>query len=232
MTDKPIYNKKRWLLRHAELIQSLKQGGMTNKQIIEHLKNSQNMPFELDESLFSRHCRAVFEQLDLEKINATLTSKIQSLEKYNYYLEGSNKSLLLQNRELSKPKPIAPQPEPLPVKPANDEYINDLKRRLAQKQQRLEQVQATIEQQETTIRELQGRLEQAPEKPANDSMRQQNIALKRDIRRLESLLAEGTMEAALVGRKLDTAQNRAKQSMYLAYCFLAISIILLLYIAL
>lgn len=232
MIDKPIYNKKRWLLRHAVLIQSLKQGGMTNKQIIEHLKTAQNMPFELDESLFSRHCRAIFEQLDLEKTNATLTSKIQSLEKYNYYLEGSNKSLLLQNRELSKPKPIAPQPEPLPVKPANDEYISDLKKRLSQKQQGLDQLHGILEQQKTTIQELQAKLVKIPEKSSNEPLNQKNIALKRDVKRLESILSDNDYATSLLEEKLNTAQVRAKQSMYLAYCFLAISIILLLYIVL
>lgn len=230
MVEKSSYNKKNWLLIHAALIQSLKQNGMTNKQIIDHLKTKQKMPFALDESLFSRHCRTILEQLDLEKTNAVLISKVQSLEKYNYYLEGSNKSLLLQNRELSKPKPIAPQPEPLPVKPANDEYISDLKRRLSQKQQGLDQLHGILEQQKTTIQELQAKLAKIPEKSSNEPLNQKNIALKRDVKRLESILSDNDYATSLLEEKLNTAQMRAKQSMYLAYSFLAISILFLLVI--
>ena len=278
MVDKSIYNKKIWLLNHASLIQSLKLDGMTNKQIIDHLKTDQNMPFELDESLFSRHCKTILQQLDLKKINADLINKTQSLEKYNLYLENSNKYLLLQNRELSKPK----TPEPLPDIPINYQYITDLENRVALKQQSLEQNKNTIEelegklkklshkiendplkqenialkldvrrletlvtdsaatsleqnqfallQKENTIGELQGKLVQLSKNTKNDHLKTENIGLKRDVRRLESLLTDSSYATSLASEKLNTAQMRAKQSMYLAYCFLAISIILLLVI--
>jgi uncharacterized coiled-coil protein SlyX len=226
MVEKSSYNKKNWLLIHAALIQSLKQNGMTNKQIIDHLKTKQKMPFALDESLFSRHCRTILEQLDLEKTNAVLISKVQSLEKYNYYLEGSNKSLVLQNHELSKPKPVEQQP----VISVNNEHISDLKDRLAQKQQGLDQLHGILEQQKTTIQELQAKLANIPEKSSNEPLNQKNIALKRDIRRLESILSDNDYATSLLEEKLNAAQMRAKQSMYLAYSFLAISILFLLVI--
>ena len=78
--EKSIFNKKRWLLSRSDLILSLKQDGMTSKQVIEHLKNAEKMPFNLDESLFSRHCKAILEQLDVKKSNTTLTDKVQNLE--------------------------------------------------------------------------------------------------------------------------------------------------------
>ena len=143
--EKSIFNKKRWLLSRSDLILSLKQDGMTNKQVIEHLKSAEKMPFDLDESLFSRHCKAILEQLDFKKSNVTLTDKVQNLEKYKRYLEGSNKNLILKNKELKKPK----QQEPLrPVEPINNEYIDDLKSQLSQKNQELEQCQADLAQQQ------------------------------------------------------------------------------------
>ena len=66
--EKSIFNKKRWLLSRSDLILSLKQDGMTNKQVIEHLKSAEKMPFDLDESLFSRHCKAILEQLDFKNL--------------------------------------------------------------------------------------------------------------------------------------------------------------------
>ena len=98
--EKSIFNKKRWLLSRSDLILSLKQDGMTNKQVIEHLKSAEKMPFDLDESLFSRHCKAILEQLDFKKSNASLTDKVQNLEKYTRYLESNNKNLILKNKEL------------------------------------------------------------------------------------------------------------------------------------
>ena len=143
--EKSIFNKKRWLLSRSDLILSLKQDGMTNKQVIEHLKSAEKMPFDLDESLFSRHCKAILEQLDFKKSNASLTDKVQNLEKYTRYLESNNKNLILKNKELRKPK----QKEPLrPVEPINNEYIDDLKNQLSQKNQELEQCQADLAQQQ------------------------------------------------------------------------------------
>ena len=146
--EKSIFNKKRWLLSRSDLILSLKQDGMTNKQIIEHLKSAEKMPFDLDESLFSRHCKAILEQLNVKKSNETLSDKVESLEKYTRYLESSNKKLILKIKESPKPK----LQEPFrPVEPVNNEYIEHLKKQLSQKIQELEQCQADLEQREITI---------------------------------------------------------------------------------
>ena len=174
--EKSIFNKKRWLLSRSDLILSLKQDGMTNKQVIEHLKSAEKMPFDLDESLFSRHCKAILEQLDFKKSNATLTDKVQNLEKYTRYLESNNKNLILKIKNLPKPKPQ----EPLrPVEPVNNEYIEHLKKQLSQKNQELEQYRNTLEQQEMTIRQLSDELERLPEETLNTALERKNMALKR-----------------------------------------------------
>lgn len=229
--EKSIFNKKRWLLSRSDLILSLKQNGMTNKQVIEHLKSAEKMPFDLDESLFSRHCKAILEQLDLKKSNATLTDKVQNLEKYTRYLEGSNKNLILQvqKQKSSEPKPQ----EPLrPVEPVDNEYIEHLKKQLSQKNQELEQYRNTLEQQEMTIRQLNDELERLPEETLNTALERKNMALKHDLSRLESLFADLGTNLSQTEEKLHTTQNRAKYSMYFAYCFAVLAIVLFLFIVL
>ena len=73
------FQQKRWLLSRSDLILSLKQDGMTNKQVIEHLKSAEKMPFDLDESLFSRHCKAILEQLDLKNLMQAWPIKSRTL---------------------------------------------------------------------------------------------------------------------------------------------------------
>ena len=227
--EKSIFNKKRWLLSRSDLILSLKQDGMTNKQVIEHLKSAEKMPFDLDESLFSRHCKAILEQLDFKKSNATLTDKVQNLEKYTRYLESNNKNLILKNKELKKPK----QQEPLrPVEPVNNEYIEHLKKQLSQKNQELKQYRNTLEQQEMTIRQLSNELERLPEETLNTALERKNMALKHDLSRLESLFADLGTNLSQTEEKLHTTQNRAKYSMYFAYCFAVLAIVLFLFIVL
>ena len=198
--EKSIFNKKRWLLSRSDLILSLKQNGMTNKQVIEHLKSAEKMPFDLDESLFSRHCKAILEQLDFKKSNVTLTDKVQNLEKYKRYLEGSNKNLILKNKELKKPK----QQEPLrPVEPINNEYIDDLKNQLSQSKQ----VEV----------ELSGK---------NQVLLNERYELKLAVKRLDDEIGRERSSAREIEEKWRTTQNKAKYSMYFAYCFAAISVLL------
>ena len=227
--EKSIFNKKRWLLSRSDLILSLKQDGMTSKQVIEHLKNAEKMPFNLDESLFSRHCKAILEQLDVKKSNTTLTDKVQNLEKYTRYLESNNKKLILKNKELLKPKPKEPLPT---VEPVNNEYIEHLKKQLSQKNQELEQYRNTLEQQEMTIRQLSDELERLPEETLNTALERKNMALKHDLSRLESLFADLGTNLSQTEEKLHTTQNRAKYSMYFAYCFAVLAIVLFLFIVL
>ena len=204
--EKSIFNKKRWLLSRSDLILSLKQDGMTNKQVIEHLKNAEKMPFNLDESLFSRHCKAILEQLDVKKSNATLTDKVQNLEKYTRYLESNNKNLILKNKELLKPKPKEPLPT---VEPVNNEYIDDLKNQLSQRKQ------AEIK-----------LLEQ------NKALLNERYELKLTVRRLNDEIEHERRLTREMEEKWRTTQIRAKYNMYFAYFFAVSSIMLFLFIVL
>ena len=204
--EKSIFNKKRWLLSRSDLILSLKQDGMTSKQVIEHLKNAEKMPFNLDESLFSRHCKAILEQLDVKKSNATLTDKVQNLEKYTRYLESNNKKLILKNKELLKPKPKEPLPT---VEPVNNEYIDDLKNQLSQRKQ------AEIK-----------LLEQ------NKALLNERYELKLTVRRLNDEIEHERRLAREMEEKWRTTQIRAKYNMYFAYFFAVSSIMLFLFIVL
>jgi hypothetical protein len=204
--EKSIFNKKRWLLSRSDLILSLKQDGMTSKQVIEHLKNAEKMPFNLDESLFSRHCKAILEQLDVKKSNTTLTDKVQNLEKYTRYLESNNKKLILKNKELLKPKPKEPLPT---VEPVNNEYIDDLKNQLSQRKQ------AEIK-----------LLEQ------NKALLNERYELKLTVRRLNDEIEHERRLTREMEEKWRTTQIRAKYNMYFAYFFAVSSIMLFLFIVL
>ncbi len=264
--EKSIFNKKRWLLSRSDLILSLKQDGMTNKQVIEHLKSAEKMPFDLDESLFSRHCKAILEQLDFKKSNASLTDKVQNLEKYTRYLESNNKNLILKNKELRKPK----QKEPLrPVEPINNEYIDDLKNQLSQKNQELEQCQADLAQQQQNavyiakleerflqrkqdlqqcqadleqreitiaqngdlITDLKNQLSQSKQVEVelsgkNQALVNERYELKLAVKRLNDEIGNERSSAKEIEEKWRTTQNKAKYSMYFAYCFAAMSVLL------
>ena len=233
--EKSIFNKKRWLLSRSDLILSLKQDGMTNKQIIEHLKSAEKMPFDLDESLFSRHCKAILEQLNVKKSNETLSDKVESLEKYTRYLESSNKKLILKIKESPKPK----LQEPFrPVEPVNNEYIEHLKKQLSQKIQELEQCQADVEQREITIAqngdlitELKKQLSQNKQVEVelsgkNQVLLNERYELKLTVRRLNDEIGRERSSAREAEEKCRTTQNKAKYSMYFAYCFAAMSVLL------
>ena len=233
--EKSIFNKKRWLLSRSDLILSLKQNGMTNKQVIEHLKSAEKMPFDLDESLFSRHCKAILEQLNVKKSNETLSDKVESLEKYTRYLESSNKKLILKIKESPKPK----LQEPFrPVEPVNNEYIEHLKKQLSQKIQELEQCQADLEQREITIAqngdlitELKKQLSQNKQVEVelsgkNQVLLNERYELKLTVRRLNDEIGRERSSAREAEEKCRTTQNKAKYSMYFAYCFAAMSVLL------
>ena len=239
--EKSIFNKKRWLLSRSDLILSLKQNGMTNKQIIEHLKSAEKMPFDLDESLFSRHCKAILEQLNVKKSNETLSDKVESLEKYTRYLESSNKKLILKIKESPKPK----LQEPFrPVEPVNNEYIEHLKKQLSQKIQELEQCQADLEQREITIAqngdlitELKKQLSQNKQVEVelsgkNQVLLNERYELKLTVRRLNDEIGRERSSAREAEEKCRTTQNKAKYSMYFAYCFAVLAIVLFLFIVL
>ena len=86
-----VFNKKKWLLARSDLILELKKDGQTHAEIIEYLKQNEGMPFELDKTLFSRHCKTIFEQQNLihqnEQLKLELKNKDQRIRELQNDLE-------------------------------------------------------------------------------------------------------------------------------------------------
>ena len=178
----------------------------------------------------------------------------------------------MKNKELRKPK----QQEPLrPVEPINNEYIDDLKNQLSQKNQELEQCQADLAQQQQNavyiakleerflqrkqdlqqcqadleqreitiaqngdlITDLKNQLSQSKQVEVelsgkNQALVNERYELKLAVKRLNDEIGNERRLAREVEEKWRTTQNRAKYSMYFAYCFAALAIVLFLFIVL
>lgn len=73
-----IFNKKKWLRNYLEEILRLKKQGSTHQAIIQHLKEQQNMPFDLSESLLSRYLKEFAEdESTYKKVNDNLHNRIE-----------------------------------------------------------------------------------------------------------------------------------------------------------
>lgn len=73
-----IFNKKKWLRNYLEEILRLKKQGSTHQAIIQHLKEQQNMPFDLSESLLSRYLKEFAEdESTYKKVNNNLQNRIE-----------------------------------------------------------------------------------------------------------------------------------------------------------
>ena len=138
-------------------------------------------------------------------------------------------------KESPKPKPQ----EPLrPVEPVNNEYIGHLKKQLSQKIQELEQCQADLKQYEITIAQngdlitdLKNQLSQSKQVEVelsgkNQALVNERYELKLAVKRLNDEIGHERSSARGIEEKWRTTQNKAKYSMYFAYCFAAMSVLL------
>ena len=75
--EKSIFNKKRWIKSHLDVILTKKKEGLTYQAIIQYLIDHEKMPFDLSESLLSRYLK------DFCDIEPSVSKRNEKLEKKN-----------------------------------------------------------------------------------------------------------------------------------------------------
>lgn len=94
------FNKKKWLKNHLARTLELKSQGLTYQSIIEHLKTTENMPFDLTESLLSRYLKEfASDESSTLKTETALKNKI---ERQKERLERQNNEIQNLSRRLER----------------------------------------------------------------------------------------------------------------------------------
>lgn len=224
-----IYNKKNWLLQRADLIVTLKENGLNHQHIIEHLKQHEQMPFDLEQSLFSRYYRQILEQRTEQQDKIQLTEQLNALQKYSDYLEDSNKQLILKNKTLHNIKqPILNSTALSEDDDTLEQFLDEIQTLRNELQQRQQQHDSAQSEYQKHLSQLSAKYENLLlEKLAleqNDDLEQENTRIKRDIKRLEHDLARNLKESLYLEEKLNLVQIRAKQSLIVIAFLIILSI--------
>lgn len=93
--NKPQFSKKKWLKNYFTEITRLKSDGLTYQAIIQSLKEQQQMPFDLDESLLSRY---------LKEFSNNESATLQTKTALNNKIERQKDRLTRQNNEIQNLK--------------------------------------------------------------------------------------------------------------------------------
>jgi len=93
--NKSSFNKKKWLKNYFTEITRLKSDGLTYQAIIQSLKEQQQMPFDLDESLLSRY---------LKEFSNNESATLQTKTALNNKIERQKDRLTRQNNEIQNLK--------------------------------------------------------------------------------------------------------------------------------
>jgi len=93
--NKPQFSKKKWLKNYFTEITQLKSDGLTYQAIIQSLKEQQQMPFDLDESLLSRY---------LKEFSNNESASLQTKTALNNKIERQKDRLTRQNNEIQNLK--------------------------------------------------------------------------------------------------------------------------------
>lgn len=221
--QKSNFNKKDWLLRHAEFIIKLQKDGYTHTQIIQYLKTDKKMPFDIGLSLFSKHLKSILDAQQEISVLEKQTHQINSLGKYTEYLERSNKDLLLKLNNL---KEIQKQN----LEKNSSEELQQLKQRYQMlKQEFLDQhhVLETLKLQNFDFQKILANLQEKNDElllknlelVTFNAIKNENINLKADLKRFKACLEESARDSSSLTKKLNTAQMRAKQNLLVACAF-------------
>ena len=211
-----VYDKKTWLKNHIEEILELQKNGLKQQQIIDALKQSYDMPFEIEKSLFSRHLKSLITETQVEKDNQQEEQDLEKLQQYCKYLEQSNQQLIrdkqAQNQTLR----------------TRFKQQQQLQRQLTEKQEVLNVVQNKLqfqqieaEKQYKTILKLETKIEYL------EHVRQQN-PLEAKNKRLQTLLTQYQADHHKNSQTLLKTQKESKQRLYLALSFLFLTIFFLI----
>lgn len=233
--QKSIFNKKDWLINHAEYVLELRNKGLPHQQIIQNLKDKLNMPFDIEPSLFSRHLKVILENQGKVTEQVTHVERFEDLLEYTNYLENSNKDLLQKIKELKlalQHRQEINLPKDIQVLELKQRKLNDT---VIAQQEQIQNLELNNSKLTENLASLQVKNDQLMlqnlEMIHFDTVKQENIALKKHIRRFKAYLDESTREASYFGEKLNTAQNRANKSFYLN-CILSFVVLMMVFVLL
>lgn len=211
-----IYDKKTWLRHHIEEIIELQKNGLKQQQIIDVLRQSYGMPFEIEKSLFSRHLKSLITETQLEQDNQHKQQDLEKLQQYCKYLEQSNQQLIrdkqVQNQTL---RTRFKQQQQL------QKQLTEKQEALNVLQNQLEFQQIEAEKQHKTILKLETRIEYL------EHAQQQN-PLKAENKRLQKLLTQYQADDQKKTQTLLKTQKESKQRLYLALSFVFLAIFFLI----
>ena len=211
-----IYDKKTWLRHHIEEIIELQKNGLKQQQIIDVLRQSYGMPFEIEKSLFSRHLKSLITETQLEQDNQHKQQDLEKLQQYCKYLEQSNQQLIrdkqVQNQTL---RTRFKQQQQL------QKQLTEKQEALNVLQNQLEFQQIEAEKQHKTILKLETRIEYL------EHAQQQN-PLKAENKRLQKLLTQYQADEQKKTQTLLKTQKESKQRLYLALSFVFLTIFFLI----
>lgn len=211
-----IYDKKTWLRHHIEEIIELQKNGLKQQQIIDVLRQSYGMPFEIEKSLFSRHLKSLITETQLEQDNQHKQQDLEKLQQYCKYLEQSNQQLIrdkqVQNQTL---RTRFKQQQQL------QKQLTEKQEALNVLQNQLEFQQIEAEKQHKTILKLETRIEYL------EHAQQQN-PLKAENKRLQALLTQYQADHQDKDQTLLKTQKESKQRLYLSLSFMFLAIFFLI----
>ena len=197
-----VYDKKTWLKNHIEEILELQKNGLKQQQIIDALKQSYGMPFEIEKSLFSRHLKSLITETQVEKDHQTEEQDLEKLQQYYKYLEQSNQQLIRD-------------------KQAQNQTLRIRFKQLQQLQKQLEFQQVKAEKHHKTILKLEAQIEYL------EHAQQQN-PLKAENKRLQTLLTQYQGDHNKNAQTLLKTQKERKQRLYLTLSFAFLTVLLLI----
>ena len=211
-----MYDKKMWLKHHIEKIIELQKNGLKQQQIIDVLKQSYDMPFEIEKSLFSRHLKSLITEAQVEKDNQQEQQDLEKLQQYCKYLEQSNQQLIRDNQDQNQTlRTRFKQQQRL------QKQFTEKQEALHILQQQLEFQQIEAEKQHKTILKLETKIEYL------EHVRQQN-PLKAENKRLQTLLTQYQVDHQKNAQRLLKTQKESKQRLYLALSFVFLTIFFLI----
>ena len=193
-----IYDKKTWLKHHIEEIIELQKNGLKQQQIIDVLKQSYDMPFEIEKSLFSRHLKSLITEAQLEQENQQEQQDLEKLQQYCKYLEQSNQQLIRDKQAYNQ------------TLRTRFKQQQQLQKQLTEKQEALHVVQNQLESQQIQAEKQHKIVLKLETKIEYLEHAQQQNPLKAENKRLQTLLSQHQAEFQEKAQTLLKTQKESK----------------------
>ena len=211
-----IYDKKTWLKHHIEEIIELQKNGLKQQQIIDVLKQSYDMPFEIEKSLFSRHLKSLITEAQLEQENQQEQQDLEKLQQYCKYLEQSNQQLIRDKQAYNQ------------TLRTRFKQQQQLQKQLTEKQEALHVVQNQLESQQIQAEKQHKIVLKLETKIEYLEHAQQQNPLKAENKRLQTLLSQHQADDQEKAQTLLKTQKESKQRLYLASSFMFLTVFFLI----